>query len=98
MSHSDAYVKIIENYPGKIVTLSRYSLTKLKDTYSPNRVHGQPFSILVISVTVICATLLLWADILARTLMAPEDMPIGIVTGLIGGLFFIWLLGKRRSI
>ena len=41
------------------------------------------------------AILLLWADILARTSMAPEDMPIGIVTGLTGGLFFIWLLRRK---
>ncbi|SMP01068.1 iron complex transport system permease protein [Roseibium denhamense] len=40
---------------------------------------------------------LVWADILARTLMAPEDMPIGIVTGLIGGIFFIGLLRSRAS-
>ena len=38
---------------------------------------------------------LLWADIAARTLMAPEDMPIGIVTGLVGGIFFIILLGRK---
>lgn len=37
----------------------------------------------------------LWADIAARTIMAPEDMPIGIVTGLIGGVFFVWLLSRR---
>lgn len=43
------------------------------------------------------AIMLLWADIAARTIMAPEDMPVGIVTGLIGGIFFIWLL-RRRSI
>ena len=42
------------------------------------------------------AVFLLWADIAARTVMAPEDMPIGIVTGLIGGVFFVWLLGRRR--
>lgn len=41
------------------------------------------------------AIFLLWADIAARKLMAPEDMPIGIVTGLVGGLFFVWLLGRR---
>ncbi|MEM9584663.1 MAG: iron ABC transporter permease [Pseudomonadota bacterium] len=41
------------------------------------------------------AIFLLWADIAARTVMAPEDMPIGIVTGLFGGLFFVWLLGRR---
>jgi iron complex transport system permease protein len=37
---------------------------------------------------------LLWADITARTVMAPEDMPIGIVTGLVGGVFFILMLRK----
>lgn len=42
------------------------------------------------------AILLLWADIAARTVMAPEDMPIGIVTGLVGGLFFVWLLRRRH--
>ncbi|MEL6682035.1 MAG: iron ABC transporter permease [Pseudomonadota bacterium] len=41
------------------------------------------------------AIFLLWADIAARTVMAPEDLPIGIVTGLIGGVFFVWLLGRR---
>ena len=41
------------------------------------------------------AIFLLWADITARTVMAPEDMPIGIVTGLVGGVFFVWLLGRR---
>jgi len=43
------------------------------------------------------AVFLLWADIAARTVMAPEDMPIGIVTGLVGGIFFVWLLGRRKS-
>ncbi len=41
------------------------------------------------------AIFLLWADILARTVMAPDDIPIGIVTGLIGGVFFVWLLRKN---
>ena len=43
------------------------------------------------------AIFLLWADITARTIMAPEDMPIGIVTGLVGGVFFVWLLSRRKS-
>ena len=43
------------------------------------------------------AIFLLWADITARTIMAPEDMPIGIVTGLVGGVFFVWLLSRRQA-
>ena len=41
------------------------------------------------------AIFLVWADTFARIVMAPEDMPIGVVTGLVGGIFFIWLLGRR---
>ena len=43
---------------------------------------------------IIGAIFLLWADITARTIMAPEDIPIGIVTGLVGGIFFVWILGR----
>ena len=42
------------------------------------------------------AIFLVWADIAARMVMAPEDMPIGVVTGLIGGVFFVGLLARRR--
>ncbi len=40
------------------------------------------------------------ADLLARTLAAPSEIPLGVVTALIGGPFFLWLLryaGKRYS-
>ena len=47
----------------------------------------------VLPVSAICgAIFLVWADIFARTVMAPDDIPIGIITGLIGGVFFVWLL------
>ncbi|MFG6530882.1 MULTISPECIES: FecCD family ABC transporter permease [unclassified Sulfitobacter] len=50
----------------------------------------------LLPITALCgAVFLLWADIVARTIMAPDDMPIGIVTGLIGGVFFVWLLRRR---
>ena len=41
------------------------------------------------------ALFLLWADIASRVVLAPEDLPIGIVTGLVGGIFFLWLLRRR---
>lgn len=43
------------------------------------------------------ALLLLVADILARTIKAPLDIPVGIITALIGSPFFIWLLVKQRG-
>lgn len=52
----------------------------------------------VLPVSALCgAVFLLWADILARTVMAPDDIPIGIVTGLIGGVFFVWLLRRNQT-
>jgi iron complex transport system permease protein len=44
------------------------------------------------------AIFLIWADIAARTLMRPEDIPIGVITGLVGGAFFIWLLRHRSGL
>lgn len=41
------------------------------------------------------AIFLVLADVLARHLTAPNDMPIGIVTGLIGGGFFLFLLMRK---
>ena len=43
------------------------------------------------------AIFLILCDVLARVIMAPEDMPIGIVTGLTGGLFFVWMLRRRQA-
>ena len=59
-------------------------------------VGGDYLRVLPVS-ALVGAILLLWADIAARTLMAPEDMPIGIITGLVGGVFFVWVLGRRGS-
>ncbi|AVO44472.1 iron ABC transporter [Phreatobacter cathodiphilus] len=41
------------------------------------------------------AILLTGADLLARTLVAPAELPIGILTAAIGAPFFLWLLLRR---
>ena len=43
------------------------------------------------------AIFLVLADIAARVLMPPQDMPIGVLTGIIGGLFFVGLMRWRKS-
>jgi len=42
------------------------------------------------------AVFLVWADAIARVLIAPEEMPIGIITAFCGGPFFIWLLRRNN--
>jgi iron complex transport system permease protein len=43
------------------------------------------------------ASLLLAADLVSRTLVAPAELPIGIVTAMLGAPFFLWLLLRNRS-
>ncbi|WP_035723566.1 FecCD family ABC transporter permease [Fodinicurvata fenggangensis] len=43
------------------------------------------------------AALLLLADLLARTLVLPAELPIGIVTSCVGGPFFLWMLLRQRA-
>jgi iron complex transport system permease protein len=41
------------------------------------------------------AAFLVICDLIARTAMAPLELPVGIVTAMIGGPFFLWLLLRR---
>ncbi len=42
------------------------------------------------------AALLTLCDVLARTLFAPYELPVGVVLSLLGGPFFLWLLLRQR--
>ena len=39
------------------------------------------------------AIFLIWVDVLARTIIAPAELPIGIITALLGAPFFLWVMG-----
>jgi iron complex transport system permease protein len=41
------------------------------------------------------ATFLVLCDLLSRTVLAPVEIPVGIVTAIIGGPFFLWLLVRE---
>lgn len=43
------------------------------------------------------ACILLCADVIARQIVAPAELPIGIVMSFIGGPVFLWILLKRRG-
>ena len=36
------------------------------------------------------------ADVAARTVAAPVEVPLGVITSLAGGPFFLWLLWRTR--
>jgi iron complex transport system permease protein len=41
------------------------------------------------------AAFLVGCDVLARTILAPVEVPVGVITALIGGPFFLWLLVRK---
>ena len=44
------------------------------------------------------ALLLILADMVARTVAAPAELPIGILTAGLGAPFFLWMLLRRRGL
>lgn len=42
------------------------------------------------------ALLLVTGDMIARTAVAPAELPIGVLTNALGGPFFLWLLSRHR--
>ncbi|MEK9629516.1 MAG: iron ABC transporter permease [Nitrospinota bacterium] len=44
------------------------------------------------------ASFLVLCDTVARTIIAPTEIPVGIITAMIGGPFFVWLLKRKRAV
>jgi iron complex transport system permease protein len=62
------------------------------------RVMFQPDNRLVLPASIFGGSILLiLADLVARTLVSPSELPIGVVTGLVGAPFFIFLLMRAKS-
>ena len=43
------------------------------------------------------ASMLLLADVLARSVIAPQEIPVGIITSLLGAPFFLWILNRSKA-
>jgi iron complex transport system permease protein len=59
-------------------------------------VVGADHRILVPAATLSGAIFLIWADTVARAVIAPTELPVGIITALCGGPFFLYLLRRNR--
>ena len=54
--------------------------------------HGK----LIVLSSLMGGVLLLLADILARSLIAPQELPVGVLTAVLGGSYLLWLMRIRR--
>ena len=57
---------------------------------------GPDHRLLVPVSAILGAIFLVLADLLARTIISPEEIPIGVVTALVGGPFFLFLLKRAK--
>jgi iron complex transport system permease protein len=57
---------------------------------------GPDHRLVLPAATLFGAAFLVLCDTVARTLLAPVELPVGIVTALLGGPFFLWLLVRTR--
>ena len=44
------------------------------------------------------AVFLTLSDVLARVVIAPLELPVGVITGIIGGIGFIWVLSGKKAV
>lgn len=51
---------------------------------------------LLLAAPVFGGTFLIWCDTFSRTIISPAELPVGIITAMLGGPFFIWLLIKQK--
>ncbi|WP_273430225.1 iron ABC transporter permease [Chitinibacter tainanensis] len=60
-------------------------------------VIGQDLRLLLPAAALAGGVVLLLADMLARTLLAPQQLPVGVVMALLGVPVFLWLLAQRAG-
>lgn len=57
---------------------------------------GADHRIVLPAAALLGAAFLVACDVVARTLMSPMELPVGIITAMLGGPFFLWLLTRIR--
>lgn len=57
---------------------------------------GSDFRILLISSFLAGGSFVVFCDTIARTIIAPNELPIGAITGMIGGIAFIFILSQAN--
>lgn len=57
---------------------------------------GPDYRLLLPATAIFGGIYVLWADTLARTLLSPTDIPLGVITAFLGAPFFAYLLRKNK--
>ncbi|MBF8266696.1 MAG: Iron transporter [Dehalococcoidia bacterium] len=60
-------------------------------------IWGPDYRFLLPMACVVGATLLMGSDLLARTVISPEEVPVGVITAFFGAPFFLYLLRQKKG-
>ncbi|MBN2406958.1 MAG: iron ABC transporter permease [Elusimicrobia bacterium] len=58
---------------------------------------GSDHRILLVSAYLSGAVFLVFCDTLSRTMLAPVELPVGVITGILGGILFVYALNMRSA-
>ena len=58
-------------------------------------IFGTDYRILLASSFLLGGSFIVLSDVVARTIISPNELPIGVITGIIGGLVFIGLMSRQ---
>ncbi len=83
---------------GTALAVSQAGLVAFVGLVAPHLVRRNapgPHGWLLLSSAGMGAALLLVADVISRAVIAPQELPVGVVTAVLGGGYLFWLLKKR---
>jgi len=61
------------------------------------QIVGSDYRILLISSFLLGGSFLVLCDMVARTIISPNELPIGVITGIIGGTIFIIMMNSKKK-
>jgi iron complex transport system permease protein len=97
-------LKLISYLSASLVTAASVSVCGLIGfvgliiPHSARLIFGPDHRLLIPSAALLGASFLIASDTFARTLLAPVELPVGVITAAFGGPFFIYLLRTRKAI
>ena len=61
------------------------------------RIFGSSHRLVIPMSALVGGLFMVLCDLVARTIISPQELPVGVVTSLIGGPFFAWVYFKKRT-
>ncbi len=74
-----------------------FSFVGLICPHAARKLAGGQYQSLIITSALCGAVLMVWSDVISRSLFLPYEMPVGIVTAVLGAPYFLYLLTRRKQ-